>query len=285
MKNNIKITLSALSLLFFSCTDVVDVEVQSDTSRLVIEASLDWEKGTTGNVQTIKLRNSSPFFDTTTNTAVTGAMVKVTNDTNGMEFQFDDQNNGTYTTDVFEPILGQTYTLEVVYNDEVYKATETLNAVPDITEIYQGTEDGFDQEALEVHVVFTDPPEKGNSYLFKFDIEGELLPDLEVAYDEFINGNEVDWWYEKEENEEEGEDADESEGFQPGETVGIEMYAISMAYKNYLEILTSQLGGVGLFEATPVSLRGNCINETNPENYAHGYFRLTEYNDLTYTFE
>ena len=255
--------------------------MQTAPTRLVIEASLDWEKGTSGNEQTIKLSTSTAFFDTTSNTAATGASVKVTNDTSGAEFLFANQNNGEYTTTEFIPVLNQSYTLEVIHNGETYSAQETLYAVPEITEIFQDFEDGFDEEVLEVHVIFTDPPEEGNNVYFKFQRQGDLLPTLEVGNDEFINGNEVDWWIELEEDD----TTDKIEAFKPGDVVDIEMYAISTPYKDYLEILIDQIGGVGIFEATPVSVRGNCINQTNPENYAHGYFRLTDFNKVRFTFE
>ena len=52
-----------------------------------------------------------------------------------------------------------------------------------------------------------------------------------------------------------------------------------------MDILIDQIGGVGLFQATPVAVKGNCVNQTNPDNYAHGYFRLTEVNKASYTVE
>jgi len=56
MTTIIKIIIATtLSLIFTSCTEVIDVEVPEAESRLVIEASLDWEKGTIGNNQTITL--------------------------------------------------------------------------------------------------------------------------------------------------------------------------------------------------------------------------------------
>ncbi len=264
-----------------SCEDVIDVPVQSASLRLTVEASLDWEKGTVGNVQTISLSTSTPFFDTTTNTAVTGAIVTVTNDGNGAKVVFTDRNDGTYTTIEFVPVLRQAYTLEIQYNGETYTANETLNPLTDITEITQSREDGFDEEALEVRILFTDPLEEGNNYLFKFQKEGELLPELEVGNDEFINGNEIDWWYEIEEDEE----TDKIESFVTGDVVNIEMFSTSEAYNNYLEILIEQIGGVGLFQATPVAVKGNCVNTTDPANFAHGYFRLTEVIRTSYTFE
>ncbi len=282
MNRYIKFTALVFTILIASCEDVIDVPVQNAPTRLVVEASLDWEKGTTGNEQTIRLSNSSAFFDTTSNTAVTGASVKVTNDSSGAEFIFADQNNGEYATSSFVPIIGQSYTLEIIHNGEMYSAQETLMAVPEITDIFQDVEDGFDDEILEAHIVFTDPPEEGNYYFFKFQKQGELLPDFEVGDDEFVNGNEIDWWYEIEESDDE---TDVRQPFAAGDVLDIEMYGVSEAFYNYIDILTDQIGGVGLFEATPVSVKGNCINLTNPENYAHGYFRLTEVNRTSYTFE
>lgn len=260
-----------------SCTDVVDVEVQTGPERLVVEASLDWEKGTNGRVQTIRLRKSTPFFDEDTILEVTGASVTVINDTSGTNFVFTDQNDGSYQTTSFQPVLGQSYSLRIEYEGEVYTATETMTAVTDITDVFQTREDGFDDEVLEVRVLFTDPPEEGNNYLFRFQRRGDLLPDLEVAEDEFVNGNEIDWWYEI---DEEGD----IEPFLPGDVVDIEMYGISRAYYDYIKILIDQLGGVGIFETTPVAVKGNVINETNSDNYAFGYFRLTEVDRTSYTF-
>lgn len=281
MKTFFKLTVLLLTVVFTSCEDVIDVDVQTAASRLVIEASLDWEKGTTGNNQTIKLSESTAYFDTTKNTSVTNASVKVTNDTSHEEFVFTHQGNGVYTTSSFIPVIYDSYTLEVIYDGETYTANETLNPIVDIDAITQSTEDGFNDEDLEVNVIFTDPEDEENYYLFKFHKQGDLLPELEEGDDEFINGNEVTWWFEKEEDEE----TDEIEAFVPGDVVDINFYGISEAYSNYIGILIEQSWGADLFSATPVPLKGNCINMTNADNYAHGYFRLTQVVKTSYTFQ
>ncbi len=280
MNNSIKSAILLLILVTASCTDVIDVPLQTETPRLVVEASLDWEKGTVGNEQTIKLSTSTEFYDTTSRPVVTGASVQVTNDSDGTEFIFTDENNGEYITTEFVPVIGQSYTLEIIYNGETYTAQETLNSVTEITRVYQSTEDGESADDLEVQVVFTDPQEEGNHYMFKFQRRGDLLPDLEIGDDEFVNGNEIEWWYELEGDD----DTEEVEGFQPGDVVDIEMYGTSDAYNNYLLVLLNQ-GGVAIFDTTPVAVRGNVINLTNPDRYAHGYFRVTEVNRTSHTFE
>ena len=281
MKVYLKLVLFLLTLSFASCEDVIDVDLQAGPSRLVIEASLDWEKGTTGSNQTIKLSKSTPYFDTTTNTSVTNASVRVINDNNDAEFIFTHQDNGAYTTTGFVPVINQSYTLEVIHEGETYTANETLTSVTDITEINQSRESGFDEDELEVNIIFTDPESEENYYLFKIQRHGDLLPILGDWDDEFVNGNEITWWFEKEEDE----DTDKIEAFMPGDIVDISFFGISEAFSNYIQILIEQSEGAGPFSTTPVPLRGNCINPTNPDNYAFGYFRLTQVVKTSYTFQ
>ncbi len=280
---HIKFIAFLLVLALTACTDVIDVDLQSIPARLTIEASLDWEKGSQGNNQLIKLSTSTPYFDTTTNTAVTDASVRVINDISGEEFIFIHQNNGAYTTSSFLPVIDQAYTLEVIYKGDTYIANEKLMPVADITDVVQTTEEG-DEDLLEVVVVFTDPIDEENYYLFKFKEPGDLLPDLEYGEDEFINGNEITWYFEKEEDD--PENSDELVGFKTGDVINIEMHGISKNYANYLNILITQSeSDGGPFDTTPVQLKGNCTNKTNPDNYANGYFRVTQVNKRSYTFE
>jgi len=281
MNTYYKYILVLVSIVLASCTDVIDVEVPVAAPRLVIEASLDWEKGTQGNNQVIKLSTSTPYFDSETITVVTGASVIITNDNNNEEFIFMDQNNGNYTISNFIPVLDQSYTLKVLYNGEIYLAEETLKSVTDITDIYQSIEDGFKSDALEVNVDFVDPANQDNYYLFKFHEQGDLLPVLFDMSDEFTNGNEMTIYYEKEEDE----DINQEE-FEAGDVVEIGLYGISKQYFNYVRLLIEQSeSGGDPFSSTPVALRGNCTNQTNPDNYAFGYFRLTQVVNTNYTFE
>lgn len=268
-------------LIFASCEDVIDVAVPTAAPRLVVEASLDWEKGSIGNNQTIKLKTSTPYFDTTTNNIVTGATVKVTNNNSGAEFTFTDQNDGTYTTSVFIPVVNDTYTLEIVYNGENYQASETLKSVSDINRITQSLEGGFDDEVLDVTLFWDDPADEENYYLVRVLEVGDLFPFLEEISDEFINGNEIDDFFEKD------DDADDpTEEFNPGDTVDISLYGISERYHNYMQLLIEQYDSGGdPFSSVAAEIRGNCINTTTTDNYAFGYFRLTQVVKASYTFQ
>ena len=280
MKSYILKISFAFSFLFMSCTDVIDVDVPEAEPRLVVEASIDWQKGTSGNSQVIKLSLSTPYFDNLLETPVTGASVKVINNDDKSEVQFTDLNNGNYSTENFVPVMGQSYTLMVLYDDEIYLASETMTAVTDITNVYQSRENGFDKEALEVNIEFIDPAGIDNYYLSKFQRRGDQFQTLFDVKDEFTDGNKMSIFYEKLEDEDSGE-----KEFVPGDIVDISLLGISEPYYNYIKLLIEQSQSGGPFSTIPAEIKGNCVNQSQPEKYAFGYFRLSEVDKRVYTFE
>lgn len=281
VKNRILTVLLAVLITFISCDDKIDVAVPEAAPRLVIEASLDWEKGTTGNNQTIKLSTSTPYFETTLNTSVIGATVRVTNNNSNAVYNFTDQNDGTYTINNFVPVLGDSYTLVVIHNGETYTATETLMSVTPILSTTQSLEGGFDEEVLDVTITFDDPADEENFYMIRVKEEGDLLAYLETQSDEFTNGNVQEEFFEVERDDE-----DETQEYNPGDVVNIKLFGISQRYYNYISLLIEQYDtGGDPFAVTPAEIRGNCINQTNEANYAFGYFRVTEFDQVTYTFQ
>lgn len=279
MKTYINYIVLILILTFSSCTDVIEVDVPTEEPRLVIEASIDWDKETSGNNQTIKLSMSTPYFSSNGNEPVIGASVKITNENDGSEFIFLDENNGNYTTNSFVPVLNNSYTLKVINDGETFIANETLTSVVDILDVYQ-SKDKFDPDALEVNFDFLDPEDETNFYLIKFQEQADLLPTLFDFKDEFVNGNLITLFNERDKDE----DINQEE-YAPGDVVDIEFYGISKRYYEYIQILINQSESGGPFDTTPVALRGNCENETNPDKYGYGYFRLTQVSKATYIFE
>ena len=272
--------LALLLLVFFTaCTDVIDVEVPSEEPRLVIEASINWEKGMSGSDQTIYLSKSTPFFETNGNVPVSGASVVITNTSDGSFFEFNDQNDGSYTTSNFMPVLNDNYTLEVISEEETYIAQETFIPVVPILEVYQST-DKFLPEVLEVNFDFLDPAEEENYYYIKFKEQADSFPRLLDLKDEFFNGNLISVFNERQENE----DINQVE-YAPGDMVNMELIGVSKRYYEYIQLLISQSESGGPFDTTTVALRGNCTNQSNPDSYAYGYFRLTEVAKASYTFE
>ena len=267
------IYLFILCSLFYTCEDVIDVDLNEAEPRLVIEASIDWYKNTTGNEQSIKLSLSAPFFDEIIPPA-NDALVEII-DSNGNTFSFLEENNsGIYKTNNFIPIIDEVYTLVINYDNEVYTATETLKSVVPIDYIEQDNEGGFTGDEVEVKVYFTDPADIDNYYFFEYFTDISITPSLDVAEDRFIDGNQIFGFYSEEDLE-------------SGNVLTIRHFGVSKQYYEFMFILLQQGSedGGGPFETQPATVRGNCVNTTNEDNYPFGYFRLSEVEELIYTIE
>ena len=266
--------LLTLIVLLNSCTDVIDVDVPNGGARLVVDASIKWQKGTSGETQTIHLRESTSYFDNNPDVPVTGASVTVTKENDGSIFVFADQGNGSYTATDFVQELNASYTLEILYKGNSYTATETLIAAPDINRIEQGIEGSGDDSEIQLQVFFDDPGAVENYYLGEFIPSNLPLPSLAVINDEFTDGNE-------------NFIENDNENYVAGVTVAINVYGISQRYYDYLNIFIQQSGSEdnGPFPTTPVQLKGNCINVNDSNEEVLGYFRLSEFDTTSYTIE
>ncbi|MFD2543829.1 DUF4249 domain-containing protein [Lacinutrix gracilariae] len=275
--HNIKSKCLYLMIISFtfltSCEDVVDIDLPTSEPKLVIDASINWFKNTPGNEQSIKLSLSAPFYDNEVPPA-NNAQVIIT-DTNNNTFEFiEDGDSGIYQNNNFIPEINGAYLLTINYKGEVYTATETLKSVAEIEYVEQNLEGGFSGEETEIKAYFTDPPDEENYYFFEFIPSLNVTPTLDTFKDEFVNGNEVFGFYVE-------EDLDE------GESVIIRNYGVSERFYEFIFVLLQQSSenDGGPFETQPATVRGNCINQTNPENYPFGYFRLSEVSEFNYTVE
>ena len=257
--------------LLNSCTDVIDVKVPNGGARLVVDASVNWQKGTSGKTQTIRLRKSTSFFDKNPDVPVTGASVTVTKENDRSVFLFADQNNGSYTATDFVPELNASYTLKIQYNGNSYTATETLIAAPVINGVEQKIEGSDGDAEMVLQVFFDDPRDVKNFYLGEFTPSNLPLPSLSVISDKFSDGNEN---YIESDNE----------NYAAGVTVGIHVFGISRRYYDYLNILIQQSGSDenGPFPTTPVQVKGNVTNVNIPNEEVLGYFRLGEFATTSY---
>ena len=268
-----KFTYILMVLLAFSCEDSINLDLNDAPPKLVIDASINWFKDTTGNEQSVKLSLSAPYFDANVPPA-NGASVMIT-DTNNHEFNFvEDGLTGTYKNLDFIPVINQTYTLNILYKGELYTGTETLKSVTPIDYVEQNDQGGFTGEETELKAFYHDPADEENYYFFEFISDIPVIPSLEVYEDQFTNGNQIFGFYTEKD-------------LTTGDVVTIRNYGVSKRFYNYMFILLQQNSdtGGGPFETQPATIRGNCINQTNPENFPLGYFRLSEVSELIYTVQ
>ena len=270
MKQFIYIILFALFAL--SCEDTIDLDLPASETKLVIDASIDWYKGTSGNDQDIKLTLTAPYFDSEVPPANNAEVI--IKDSNNIEFEFvENGNSGIYNNDSFTPSINETYFLTIIYDGQTYTAEESLKSVSDIEYVIQLT-GGFSGEEIAIESYYTDPAEEENFYLFEFMTDVVEIPYLEVIKDEFTNGNELFGFYIE-------------ENLSAGDEIIIRNYGISQRFYEFMFILLQQSSHIAgsPFETQPATVRSNCINQTNPDNFPLGYFRLSEVDQFVYTVE
>jgi hypothetical protein len=173
------------------------------------------------------------------------------------------------------PEINENYTLTVLYEGETYTASETLEPVTPIEFIEQKNDGGFSGDEIEIKAFYTDPANEANYYFYEFlNDEISSVPSLDVYDDEFTDGNQIFAFYTEEDLE-------------TGQELIIKNYGVSDQFYAFMFILLQQNGesGGGPFETQPATVRGNCINTTNSDNYPFGYFRVSQANEFTYIIE
>ncbi len=260
------------SFLVYSCTEVVDIPLDTASPRLVIEASINWQKGTFGTDQKIKLSTTTDFY-TNTIPAVSNAVVTVKNSTNVIFNFIETPNTGIYICSNFAPVLNETYNLTIISNGKTYTATEVLKPVAPILDFTQELIQGFGGEVINVKTNYIDPAATEDFYLFNYKTPNTVKTDAYVSDDKFYNGN-----------------AFFSNVFDDnlkiGDLIVVSHSGISRQYYEYLNILLNlagNQGGGGPFQAPPVTVRGNILNTTNSEEFPFGYFNLSETDVKEYT--
>lgn len=267
------ITLVLISILFISCEEVIDVDLETAEPRLVVEATINWFATTDGSFQKIKLSTTTAYFANEI-PAVTDAVVTISN-TSGQVFNFI-QNviPGTYECTNFVPVVGENYTLRVVYKGEIYTSTDVLYDTPLITDVEQKNDAGFLGEETELKFFYNDFQNQTNFYFSKLENTNTLIPSFSVAEDRFTQNNEMFELY-------------FLEDLNPGDVVKFSINGVSNNFYNYMNILLAQTGSSngGPFSTPSSTIRGNLVNQTNFSNYALGYFRLSKTETIEYTIQ
>ncbi len=255
--------------LLISCEDVVDVNLDEGEPRLVIDAALNaFKDGRASAI--VKLTTTAPFFDNQV-PYVSDASVIVSNE-NGTLYSFEYIGEGIYYCKNLFPKKDVNYTLTIEYKNETYSATEQLYSVTEIEYVEQRNDGGFTGEDIELKAYFSDPAEEKNFYFFEgLSERGDVL---DVYNDEFFDGNTIFGYY-------------LVEDLAPGDEVQFNLYGVNEEFHNFMFILLQQTSdqGSGPFETQPATVRGNIVNENNPENFPLGYFRISEVSTYNYVVQ
>lgn len=267
------ISVLLLTITFLGCEEVIDIDLTTAPPRLVVEASINWDKDTPGNQQFIKLTTTTDYFSNTI-PKVSCATVFITNSSNVVFDFIEGTEPGIYECSNFIPIINENYTLTIIYNGETYTSTEKLLKTPTIKRIEQSNDAGVLGDATEVRFIYDDIENETNYYLQQIDDPYKVIPEFGILEDRFFQNNEMFGLY-------------FSDEFQTGDVVTFTLNGVNQNFFNYMNILLAQTGtnSAGPFSTPTSTIRGNVVNQTNFDNFALGYFRLSERVRVSYTIE
>lgn len=259
-KNTLTLLLLFISLLFFSCEEVIEIPLNDADQKIVVEAF-------TSNIEGrsfVKLSKSSTVYTTNNFEKISDASVLIT-DQNGINYVFEEDSleKGTYLYPGFKVEENTTYNLKIISEGEEVTGISTSLQVPQLdlvlgAPIYafpdslsQGLE-FFDPSTRLVLYLFSDPAPVGDNYRIIAYINGERDNNYYIANDVIGSGEQFGGILF-------GADVDSSD------QVHIELLTMDNANYDYFYSLVNNTS-TGPFAATP----SNPVS--NLSDNALGYF-------------
>ncbi|MCF8225032.1 MAG: DUF4249 domain-containing protein [Bacteroidales bacterium] len=259
-------TIGMLILLtgLFSCTEIIDIKLDSTYTRLVVYGVI-----TTDSVQQeVQLTASTDYFYTENPPVVKGANVSVSFDNNTVFLEEDEENPGTYRfPDPIRGVTGITYTLNIsgvdIDNDgtfELYDATTTMPQIEsaDSVVLQKFITPFFSGYNL---ALWSPEPTGRHWYNYKIFRNGEpvnkRLSDFRVQSDDFANDGYISGIPVGFLN-----DDNEDELLLPGDIVTLEINSITESYNKFIVQAQNEIfGNNPLFSGPPANVYTNLNND------------------------
>lgn len=259
-KINILAVLSILTVLLFSCEDVVQIDLdESDIDLVSVEAYINTKAS--NNVY-VKLERTLPVDETASNPPIHDAVVRITDDLESPNtVTLEEYNNkGIYILPrnikyTAEP--GRTYTLSITLPDGVeISASEYLQKVEPLDSVKVNLSARGNYEFLAVFINSQENPGLGDYYKWDIYINGNMLyesQNMVIANDELVDGNYI---YDFEIFTDYALEEDDKILFK-GDTITVEQLSITKAsYDFYIGMINQAFTG-SPFSVPPANVTGN----------------------------
>ena len=238
-----------LCLLFSSCEEVIEIDLNEGDSKIVIEGGLTDQ----ANGCKIKISKSISFDKPNEFPTVDNASVTIT-DQDGNIYSLESSESGVYSNTELVGQYNKKYFLKATIEGKTYEAFSTMPDSVLLDSIQINEIAFFGNSTKLVDLFLQDPIDQENYYKFIPYVNGKKFDNLEILDDQFTNGLPVDY----------------SIFFQDyelvlGDSVGIEVWNIDKGVYNYFNSLADIIDGGGQ-TAAPAN------PNTNLSNGALGYF-------------
>ena len=167
-----------------SCQKVIDVQLNSADQRYVIEGEINDGPGP----YQVKISRTKDFSADNNFDQISGAQVSIT-DVNASKTEvLSETSPGIYQTKTLTGVPGHAYQLSVSVNGKSFAATSSMpSQAVGIDTLYAGPLE-FNDKDIFMTPVFTDPVGKGNYYLLRQWVNGQLIKGTVARSDDATDG-------------------------------------------------------------------------------------------------
>jgi hypothetical protein len=246
----ITIALIAVLTSLTACQKVINLNLKDVTGKYVVEGNVTDLPGP----YQVKLSQVGRVEDDYTFNGVSHAQVTIRDDAGNNE-TLQEVQPGIYQTSTLAGVEGRTYYLNISLGSNTFTSASVMPHRVNFDSLYVEEVYNFSKMVKAAVPVYTDPPQKGNSYRFNQYINGTLDKTLYQQNDDFTNGNVSSWSLLR-------PDADST--LHVNDHVSVEMQCIDSAVYNYWNSAQESSTGDGS------SIASNPV--TNIQGGALGYF-------------
>lgn len=277
-----------LILLIWSCQDVIDVDLDDDEPRLIVDALIRIDTSLQLTEANIKVSLSSSFFGEIEPAIIESMEMQNPVSGDSVVYEPVPEQPGIYRPSLATgpPVFNdnriltswltnpeETINLLVQYDNQSYLARATFVPSVPIDSLEQGDGELFSDDTTEVEITYTDIEDRDDFYVIDFDFNQFI-----ASEDRFYAGQQFSFSYFY------------SEQLEVGQEVNISILGADEPFFDYMNglIEQSQQGENGPFQTPTATVRGNFLNITETDNtdildntdrpdaFILGYFSLSE---------
>lgn len=278
---SLNIFLLFLLVALTACEEKIDISLDEGPSQLAVDGWVTNQRGP----QTIRLTRTAGYFNAGLPPAATGATVTVTDDRGKVYAFTDGKNDGNYVwtptkTDSVFGQVGRTYTLNIAFSGETYRAVSAMRPVPavdSVTFVKQKLTPVSSEEGYLAEFYATDIPNSPDFYWIRAYQNGKRLDrtiDVSVSFNGAFTVN--------------GADTDgllfirpirqainPEKLYQESDSVRVEVLSITADAFNFFQQLSTQINNGGLFASPPANVPTNVLNTRTAGPKAVGFFGVS----------
>lgn len=179
-------TLLYSIILFSACEEKVDLDLNADSGRVVIDAQLS----DASNVQRIRVSQSVAIDAEAGSTAVKSATVTVKDNLN-QNYSFQHEKDGYYINRNFKPVVGRKYSLHVGVQKKQFESSSTMPAYINVETTRIIEKEIAGKTYFFIALSFKDPAKFANYYMYTLSINGKEFRFASTESDQFNDGLQV----------------------------------------------------------------------------------------------